>query len=78
MKILVIGGTGLIGSRIVERLKRKGHEAFAAAPSTGVDTITGKGLAEALAGPKPSWMWRIRPHSRISRLWISSRPAART
>jgi uncharacterized protein YbjT (DUF2867 family) len=50
MKIVVIGGTGLIGSRIVERLKRKGHEASAAAPSTGVDTITGKGLAEALAG----------------------------
>src|SRR5262245_29288430 len=49
MKIVVIGGTGLIGSKVVERLKRKGHEAIAAAPNTGVNTITGEGLAEALA-----------------------------
>ncbi|MGH6615394.1 SDR family oxidoreductase [Sphingomonas sp.] len=50
MKIVVIGGTGLIGSRVVEKLKEQGHDAFAAAPSTGVDTVTGEGLAEALAG----------------------------
>jgi len=50
MKIVVIGGTGLIGSKTVDKLKRKGHEAIAAAPNTGVDTITGEGLAEALAG----------------------------
>jgi uncharacterized protein YbjT (DUF2867 family) len=50
MKITVIGGTGLIGSKVVEKLRRQGHEAVAAAPNTGVDTITGKGLAEALAG----------------------------
>ncbi len=50
MKIVVIGGTGLIGSKVVEKLKRKGHEVIAAAPSTGVNTITGEGLAEALAG----------------------------
>lgn len=50
MKIVVIGGTGLIGSKVVEKLKQKGHEAIAAAPSTGVDTITGQGLAEAFAG----------------------------
>lgn len=50
MKIVVIGGTGLIGSKVVEKLKQKGHEAIAAAPSTGVNTITGQGLAEALAG----------------------------
>jgi uncharacterized protein YbjT (DUF2867 family) len=49
MKIVVIGGTGLIGSKVVEKLKRKGHEAMAAAPNTGVNTITGEGLAEALA-----------------------------
>lgn len=49
MKIVVIGGTGLIGSRVVEKLKQQGHDAVAAAPNTGVDTITGKGLAEALA-----------------------------
>jgi uncharacterized protein YbjT (DUF2867 family) len=50
MKITVIGGTGLIGSKLVERLKGRGHQPFAAAPNTGVDTISGKGLAEALAG----------------------------
>jgi uncharacterized protein YbjT (DUF2867 family) len=50
MKIVVIGGTGLIGSKTVRKLKDKGHQALAAAPNTGVDTITGKGLAEALAG----------------------------
>jgi uncharacterized protein YbjT (DUF2867 family) len=50
MKIVVIGGTGLIGSKVVEKLKAKGHEAIAAAPNTGVNTITGEGLAEALHG----------------------------
>src|SRR4051812_16272734 len=50
MKIVVIGGTGLIGSKTVERLRKRGHEAVAAAPSTGVNTLTGEGLAEALAG----------------------------
>src|SRR3974390_3086305 len=50
MKILVIGGTGLIGSKVVETLKQKGHEAIAAAPNTGVNTITGEGLKEAMAG----------------------------
>jgi uncharacterized protein YbjT (DUF2867 family) len=50
MKIVVIGGTGLIGSKVVKKLQQKGHEAIAAAPNTGVNTITGEGLAEALAG----------------------------
>jgi uncharacterized protein YbjT (DUF2867 family) len=50
MKIVVIGGTGLIGSKTVDRLRRKGHEVLAAAPSSGVNTITGEGLADALAG----------------------------
>ena len=50
MKIVVIGATGLIGSKVVEKLKQKGHEAIAAAPNTGVNTITGEGLADALAG----------------------------
>jgi uncharacterized protein YbjT (DUF2867 family) len=50
MKIVVIGGTGLIGSKVIARLTQKGHQALAAAPSTGVDTITGKGLDEVLAG----------------------------
>jgi uncharacterized protein YbjT (DUF2867 family) len=50
MKIVVIGGTGLIGSKVVEKLKSQGHEALAAAPNTGVNTISGEGLAQALAG----------------------------
>jgi len=50
MKIVVIGGTGLIGSKTVEKLKALGHDVVAAAPNTGVDTITGTGLDEALAG----------------------------
>jgi len=50
MKIVVIGGSGLIGSNIVHRLRLDGHETVAASPSTGVNTLTGQGLAEALAG----------------------------
>jgi uncharacterized protein YbjT (DUF2867 family) len=50
MKIVVIGGTGLIGSRLVASLQRLGHQAVAAAPNTGVNTSTGEGLAEVLAG----------------------------
>src|SRR5579871_4122881 len=63
MKIVVIGGTGLIGSKVVEQLKARGQEAIPAAPNTGVNTITGEGLAEALKGASvvidvtnaPSW-----------------------
>ncbi|MDM9560000.1 MULTISPECIES: SDR family oxidoreductase [Bordetella] len=50
MKILVIGGTGLIGSKLVDILVRRGHQAIAAAPSTGVNTLTGEGLEAALVG----------------------------
>ncbi|MDQ1014087.1 SDR family oxidoreductase [Streptomyces afghaniensis] len=50
MKIVVVGGTGLIGSQVVALLRDQGHDAVAAAPSTGVDTLTGEGLAEALKG----------------------------
>jgi uncharacterized protein YbjT (DUF2867 family) len=50
MKIVLIGGTGLIGSRLGERLRAAGHEAVAASPATGVDTLTGQGLAEVLTG----------------------------
>jgi uncharacterized protein YbjT (DUF2867 family) len=63
MKIVVIGGTGLIGSKTVAILRQGGHEAIAASPNTGVNTITGEGLAQALAGAQvvvdlanaPSW-----------------------
>ena len=50
MKIVVIGGTGLIGSKLIKKLRADGHDPLAASPDTGVDIITGKGLAEALAG----------------------------
>src|SRR3954452_24584852 len=63
MKIVVIGGTGLIGSKLVNKLREHGHEAIAAAPNTGVNTLTGEGLAEVLRGASvvvdvsnsPSW-----------------------
>src|SRR5215472_14925324 len=48
MKIVVIGGSGLIGSRLVIKLREQGHEAIAASPSSGVNTLTGEGLAETL------------------------------
>src|ERR1043165_4971275 len=50
MKIVVIGGTGLIGSKLVTKLRALGHEAVASAPNTGVNTLTGEGLAEVLKG----------------------------
>jgi uncharacterized protein YbjT (DUF2867 family) len=50
MKTVVIGGTGLIGSKTVVILRQRGHEVIAASPNTGVNTITGEGLKEALAG----------------------------
>ena len=50
MKIVVIGGTGLIGSKLVERLREHGHEAVPASPDSGVNTLTGEGLAEVLEG----------------------------
>jgi uncharacterized protein YbjT (DUF2867 family) len=63
MKIVVIGGTGLIGSKLVKKLQEQGHEAVAASPDTGVNSITGEGLANGLKGAavvvdvtnSPSW-----------------------
>src|SRR5580700_1722418 len=63
MKIVVIGGTGFIGSKLVKGLQEHGHEAVAASPNTGVNSITGEGLADALKGASvvvdvtnsPSW-----------------------
>src|SRR5271154_4342875 len=63
MKIVVIGGSGLIGSKLVTKLREQGREAVAASPSSGVNTLTGEGLAEALKGASvvvdvtnsPSW-----------------------
>ena len=63
MKIVVIGGSGLIGKKVVTNLRQHGHEVVAASPSSGVNTVTGEGLAQALAGAQvvvdvanaPSW-----------------------
>ena len=63
MKIVVIGGTGLIGSKLVQNLRDRGHDVLAAAPSTGVNSITREGLAQAMDGADivvdvanaPSW-----------------------
>src|SRR5881398_2607091 len=63
MKIVVIGGSGLIGSKVVSKLREQGHEAVAASPKSGVNSISGEGLAEALKGASvvvdvtnsPSW-----------------------
>jgi uncharacterized protein YbjT (DUF2867 family) len=63
MKIVVIGGSGLIGTKVVKNLRQLGHQVVAASPSSGVNTITGEGLTEALAGAQvvvdvansPSW-----------------------
>jgi uncharacterized protein YbjT (DUF2867 family) len=50
MKIVVIGGSGLVGSQVVQKLKEHGHDAVAASPRTGVNTLTGEGLADVLTG----------------------------
>jgi uncharacterized protein YbjT (DUF2867 family) len=50
MKLVIIGGTGLIGSKLVAKLRERGHDAVAAAPNTGVNTLTGEGLADVLQG----------------------------
>lgn len=50
MKIIIIGGSGLIGSKLVKKLREQGHEAVAASPNSGVNTLTGEGLAEVLKG----------------------------
>jgi uncharacterized protein YbjT (DUF2867 family) len=52
MKIVVIGGTGLIGSKVVTALRGRGHEVVAASPSSGINAVTGEGLAQALAGAR--------------------------
>ena len=52
MKIVILGGTGLIGSKVVNLLRAGGHEVVAASPSRGINSITGEGLAETLTGPQ--------------------------
>jgi NAD(P)-dependent dehydrogenase (short-subunit alcohol dehydrogenase family) len=78
MKIVVIGGTGLIGSKVAANLKQKGHEVLAAAPNTGVNTITGEGLKDAMAGAQVVIDLANSPHLRTIWRCNSSRPPAAT
>jgi uncharacterized protein YbjT (DUF2867 family) len=66
MKIVVIGGTGLIGSKVVEKLKQKQHEAIATAPNTGVNAITGEGRSLVPLG-----------EARLGRIVFDWRPCSR-
>ena len=78
MKIVVIGGTGLIGSKTVAILRQGGHEVVAASPNTGVNTITGEGVKEAVAGAQVVIDLANSPSLRTRRCWSSSRPPAAT
>ena len=77
MKIVVIGGSGLIGKKLVNNLRQHGHEVVAASPSSGVNALTGEGLAEALAALRSSSTWRTRLRSRTRQFWSSSRRRGR-
>ena len=73
MKIVVIGGTGLIGSKTIPILRQGGHEVVAASPNTGVNTITGEGLKEAMAGTQVVIDLANSPSFETRRYWNSSR-----
>jgi NAD dependent epimerase/dehydratase family enzyme len=78
MKIVVIGGTGLIGSKAVAILRQRGHEVVAASPKSGINTITGEGLKAAIAGAQVVIDLANSPHLKTRRCWNSSRPPAAT
>ena len=67
MKIVVIGDTGLIGSKTVAILREEGHEVVVGSPKSGVNTITGKGLKEAMAGAQVAIGPSIRRHLKTRR-----------
>ena len=73
MKIVVIGGSGLVGTKLIPLLRGAGHEAVSASPSLGVNTLTGERLSGALAGADVVVDGRTRPRSRTRRFWSSSR-----
>jgi len=75
---VVIGGTGLIGSKVVSIFRERGHEVVSASPSSGVNTLTGEGLAEALTGAQVVVMWRTHLRSKTSLPWISSKSRVAT
>ena len=66
MKIVVIGGSGLIGSKVVAKLEEHGHEVVPASPNSGVNTMTGEGLADARRAPRSSSTCRTRRRSRTT------------
>jgi hypothetical protein len=78
MKIAVMGASGLIGGKVVALLEADGHDVVAASRSSGVDVITGSGLAGALEGVDTLIDVLNAPPSRPMRSWISSRPRRRT
>jgi uncharacterized protein YbjT (DUF2867 family) len=67
MKIVVIGGTGVLGSKVVDKLRERGRDAVAASPKTGVDALTGEGLADALTGADVVVDVSTRLHSKTIR-----------
>ena len=73
MKIVVIGGSGLIGTKLVKTLVGMGMRSWRRPPSSGVNTLTGEGLAEALKTLRSSSTWRTRLRSRTRQFWSSSR-----
>jgi nucleoside-diphosphate-sugar epimerase len=73
MKIVVIGGSGLIGSKLVSQLRVQGHETIAASPNSGVNSVTGEGLAEAMKGALVVVDVSNAPFWKIQRYLIFSR-----
>ena len=67
MKIVVIGGSGLIGSKVVPELREHGHEAVAASPNSGVNTVTGEGLAQVLKSASVAVDASNSPHGKTRR-----------
>ncbi len=67
MKIVVIGGTGLIGSKLVALLRQRGQEVLAASPDSGVNTLTGEGLTQCSRARRSWSTWRTRRRSRTRR-----------
>jgi NAD(P)-dependent dehydrogenase (short-subunit alcohol dehydrogenase family) len=74
MKIVVIGGSGLIGTKLVNNLRQHGQEVVAASPSSGVNTITGEGQAKALTGAQVVADVRTRLLGKTRPFWSSSKP----
>jgi hypothetical protein len=69
VKIVVIGGTGLIGSKTVPILRQGGHEVVAASPKSGINIITGEGFKEVMGGTQVGSIAPIRPFLKIRRCW---------